>query len=697
MLSAGEVGVVFGVKDDASGALQRIADEFMKIQAIVDAVTAAIDKIGGADGGLLKLQEQLGITGRAGDDAGRTITESFGKIDGAVDSSIHRVRALKDSFAEAAEAARAIQVASSSIGGGGGDPHHGPHGWHAIGSGLGGNVKGMLTNGLGFAFGAEGMAAGFAGYEAFEKAADLDQARTLMMNKGVTSDKIDEAQRMAFSLSPRIGESGASIMKMMADIGAPLNKGVTGNSAIDAAEAHIGTIGDALTVFRSLDGKNGTNLEKQVFDLVKSGELRNAVSSDSEFDHAISAMVQGSIANPKVGPEQWFQFISKARSAGMRADDDWVYKVGPELITEFNAPGGGTAWSSLYQGLVSGKLTKAALGEMDSIHAFDDDPNKVVRDKNGNVVRVHPGAMGNMGDTFTHNPSQGIQMLLDKIDAKLAKDNGGNALDDAARKKGEEDWLTNVFGNRNAAQMALTLAEQQARLGRGAQAADNAATLPNAAANVRNNDPNFAVAQFEAQLSNMAATLGNMAMPNIVTSLQQLGAAAAGAAKFLGMLHGADNATEKYARPLNDLVSGKWGDIWGDTVNAFTPDPLDGRGEHTGPHGVVGPGAPGARNWTPSGIALGGGADNSRLAAAASIVPPNMSVSANVTATGTATATFGAPVIHIDGLGAAVTAAISGVVGTLGGMFRTSSGNTPSSFDGRSAPASPDTGGIGHN
>jgi hypothetical protein len=325
-------------------------------------------------------------------------------------------------------------------------------------------------------------------------------------------------------------------MKMMADIGTPLNQGTTGNSAIDAAERHIGTVGDALTVFRSLDGKNGTDLEKQVFQLVKSGELRNAVASDGEFDNAMSAMVKGSIANPMVGPEQWFQFISKARSAGMRADNDWIYKVGPELITEFNAPGAGTACSSLYQGIVSGKLTKGSMGEMDAIHAFDDNPDKVTRDKNGNVTHLKPGAMGSIGDAFAHNPGEGMQMLIDRIDTKLTADNHGATLTDEARKKGEEDWLTNVFGNRNAAQFSMTLAEQKARLGRGVQAADNAADLPTAAGNVRNNDPNFTVAQFQAALSNLAANMGNLAMPAAIASIQALADAAGKAADFLGML-----------------------------------------------------------------------------------------------------------------------------------------------------------------
>jgi hypothetical protein len=405
------------------------------------------------------------------------------------------------------------------------------------------------------------------------------------------------------------------------------------------------------------------------------------VSSDAEFDSTISAMVKGSIANPKVGPEQWFQFVSKARAEGMRADDDWIYKVGPELITEFGAPGAGTALSSLYQGIVSCKLTKSALGEMDQSGAFKDDEGKVVRDKNGNVVRVHPGAMGVTGDTFTANPGEGIQHLIDLVDAKLTKDNGGKALDDAGRKKGEEDWLTNVFGNRNAAQMAMTLAEQKARLGRGAQAADNAADNATAAANVRAGDPNFAMAQFSAALSNLAATMGTIAMPAIVASMQQLGTAAEGAAKFLGMLHSADDATKKYTAPLNDLVGGNWGDIWGDTVHALTPDEIS-RGGHSGPHprNMMGP-------FTPSGVALGGGADNARLSAAAAMpvtLQPTVTMTTlPVSITVDNGGMLGAVTKLVD---ARITAALSG----LTGMFKSGSGNSSAGFDGRAAPSTPD-------
>jgi hypothetical protein len=92
----------------------------------------AIDSIGGTDGGLLKLQEALGLTAKAGDDAGRTITESFGRVDSAVKTAAEGVNALRASFIDAAEAAKAINVAASNMGGGGGGS--GPHG---PGSGMG--------------------------------------------------------------------------------------------------------------------------------------------------------------------------------------------------------------------------------------------------------------------------------------------------------------------------------------------------------------------------------------------------------------------------------------------------------------------------------------------------------------------------------------------------------------------------------
>jgi hypothetical protein len=127
MISAGEVGAIFVVKDEASAALQKIADEFNRIQTLVDKITAAFDKIGGADGGLRALQEALGLTAKAGEDSAKTISEAFGGVDKAVSTATDGVNALKRSFAEAAQAAKSIEAASRNIGGIGGGGGSGPH------------------------------------------------------------------------------------------------------------------------------------------------------------------------------------------------------------------------------------------------------------------------------------------------------------------------------------------------------------------------------------------------------------------------------------------------------------------------------------------------------------------------------------------------------------------------------------------
>ena len=130
MISAGEVGAVFTIKDDASAVLARLADQFNALQGVIDKIKESIASIGGMEGGLGKLQEQLTQTGRAGADASQIITDAFGKVDGAVDTAISRVNALRDSFTQAAEAARAVTVAPGmgggsrgGAGGGGEDPH----------------------------------------------------------------------------------------------------------------------------------------------------------------------------------------------------------------------------------------------------------------------------------------------------------------------------------------------------------------------------------------------------------------------------------------------------------------------------------------------------------------------------------------------------------------------------------------------
>jgi hypothetical protein len=257
-------------------------------------------------------------------------------------------------------------------------------------------------------------------------------------------------------------------------------------------------------------------------------------------------------------------------------------------------------------------------------------------------------------------------------------------MDDAGRKKGEEDWLTNVFGNRNAAQMAMTLAEQKARLGRGAQAADNAADSHTAAANVRNGDPNFGVAQFEAALSNLAATMGNLAMPAIVTSMQQLAAAAQSATAALKYIGDLNDKSKQFLKPLDALAHPRQsGSVYEGDMGASIADALHPGPGASGPHGVVGPQKSGPGGWSNMG----------------SFAAPNVAVTANVNATlsGKAEAVFGAVTVQVEGLGGAIAGLIKAGAGSLAGSFQSAAQNSPSFHDSRMSPPTTDMGGIGHN
>lgn len=74
MIEAGTVGAVFSIRDDASQVLQRLADEFNRLQGTIDAVKKSMAEIGGAeDGPLAKLREQFELVGKSGEDASRAL------------------------------------------------------------------------------------------------------------------------------------------------------------------------------------------------------------------------------------------------------------------------------------------------------------------------------------------------------------------------------------------------------------------------------------------------------------------------------------------------------------------------------------------------------------------------------------------------------------------------------------------------
>jgi hypothetical protein len=119
-------------------------------------------------------------------------------------------------------------------------------------------------------------------------------------------------------------------------------------------------------------------------------------------------------------------------------------------------------------------------------------------------------------------------------------------------------------------------------------------------------------------------------------------------------------------------------DIWNHLPSVFSPthaaEVAGAPHSPSGPHGVVSPGGP------------------------SGIVPPNMTINNQVSATlaGKAEAVFGGVTVELGGLGAAIDGRIKAAIGSIGGMFKTGSGNSGLAMhDGSAAPQAPGMGGVG--
>ena len=65
----------------------------------------------------------------------------------------------------------------------------------------------------------------------------------------------------------------------------PLNKGTTADQGVDDALRHMHDIGiDAAVRLKAQGGPRGEDTAKELYDLVKSAEFRNAIG-DKDFDH----------------------------------------------------------------------------------------------------------------------------------------------------------------------------------------------------------------------------------------------------------------------------------------------------------------------------------------------------------------------------------------------------------------------------
>ena len=521
MISEGEVGAVFTVVDEASPVLRAIAAQFNVLQASIDKLkvafkeiklppgvaasinkmTAAMDKAVAAGG---KLETSMGDIGVAADAGAFKAAAGFGRIDGAIATTQGKLAALK------AELRATGGV--GGIGGGGAPPGIRAR---ALGHGGGGGGSFGLHERVG-PIGVRshegemiaGAVAGFTAWEALKASADLQQVQQNLLAGGASRDEIEKATRAAYGIGEKYGLTARDVLQSINEIRNPLNRGTTANEGVEAALSHMDTLASAANALKAQGGSNGGDTAKELYDLVKSAEFRNAIG-DKDFDKSIKSMVAADVATGGiVTPRTFLQMSQMLKGALPGLSDDYLYKIMPELAQEFKGSSAGTAAASLYQQLIAGQMRTKEINLLADLGMVD--PNKVQYNSIGMIKAANPGFYTD-ADTFRSDPMKSIANIIDAM-------NKHGITDTPAQR----DMFSQLFGNRNAAQMAMTLGYQYQRLERGAQGIENTKDIGATSAELLANNPYTQWQKFTSAATNAGAALGGQLMPSATAALQNL-------------------------------------------------------------------------------------------------------------------------------------------------------------------------------
>jgi hypothetical protein len=353
VISSLEVGAAFRIQDLASAQLREIAGQLRVVDEALAKVKGSLVELAESKfpgltrriGTLTERMEALGVSAQKGADG---IDKAFASTDAAIGTTIGRVQQLKAELAS---------LNAPALGGGGGGGGGRRWGGAARGHGGGGGLSAHESLGpVSFRGHGDGTVAGAVGafsvWEALKASADLQQVQANLAASGVSPGEIARATSFAYGFSD-YGLSARDILQSINEIRNPLNKGTTADSGVEDAMRHMPTLSAAANVLRAQGGRNGGDTARELYDLVKSAEFRNAIS-DTDFDKAINSMVKADVATGGiVTPRTFLQMSQMLKGALPGLSDQYLYTIMPELAQEFRGQQAGTAATSLYSSLTN--------------------------------------------------------------------------------------------------------------------------------------------------------------------------------------------------------------------------------------------------------------------------------------------------------------------------------------------------------
>lgn len=504
MLDAGSVGALFSIKDEASPVIRNIIAELEAMQSAVDKAKLALAELKmppgltRSVGNAAKAMKSLGNEAAR---AGNEMTAGLGRADASFIATTEKAGILKKELAAAAREAREIRVGgvggrAGMFGHGGGGSGGGSHGgdsshgmfharWHGSEPSIG-----ARSSDAGLVVGAvDALAAA----NLFEKGAEVKGAEERLRLGGIPQAEIDKARRESARVGAIYGFSVDQMLDMVDEIRNPLG-------GVDHALEHLPTLAKAMTVIRGMDTKRGGDgkVADDAYDLVKSAEFRNAVKPE-EFDAGINSMVKSiEGTGGRVTPRDWLAFSKYARQALPGLNSDFLYTMIPEMIQEFGGAAEGTSLASLYQQIVAGQIRTTGMKLFDQLGYID--PSKVEYDKAGRIVRLMPGANVKAGE-FQQDPALFAANLVQEMAKKISDD-----------PNVQRQWVSQMVGNRNAAQQLAQFMTQMPRINRGADAIRASDDIDAASKELIDNNPWTAWDRLKNNFKSAVGLTGDNAM-----------------------------------------------------------------------------------------------------------------------------------------------------------------------------------------
>jgi hypothetical protein len=357
--------------------------------------------------------------------------------------------------------------------------------------------------------------AGFGVFEAVKHASELAAIQSQLRIGGVSEEQIKKATELSFGLGQKYGQPAVTMLKTMSEIRNPLG-------GMPEAMGHMDTLGQAMTVLRSVDKKSGGNVADQLYDLVRSDEFRNAIHG-ADFDKGIEMMVRADVATGgKVKPSDFFQFSKYSRASLPGLSDRFLYSYGPELSQEFKGSGAGTVMSGLYQQIVGGMMSTTGLKQMQDLRMLRGGPLTEIEggkgaqenefwqfNKFGRVVRAKKpgGIIGS--EVFASDPDKFAQIMMEH-EAAI----GITSPEDQRARNAQ------IFRRGTTTQFMNVLMQQMLRLDRGAAGIAGTMNLGDMSKTLLATDPETNMRSFSAAWNNLVTALGGPLTKPAISMMQ---------------------------------------------------------------------------------------------------------------------------------------------------------------------------------